>query len=1261
MTELSDEFRDLPPEYQKVLKLAQEKHQIKVSMLQELKGGQTGAVLYLVSVTLLKPNNVQHLVLKLDHKSTNNRKDELERHRTAVEGAPKDFSANHIADLAFDRVECENAVAIFYNIAGQSLHDYKSLASYQQQNKLEKLFTTTCEYLLSKWNINHSFKQAVHPQNVLAFWLGYRIKPGGNIENFLEETCHIHHDTTGLLIQGHVFPNPLVYAKRTDLWGTIRPIDNVLGFQHGDLNIGNILAKFGGKDDDITGYYLIDFALFKSDMPLFYDLCYLEMSYMIRELSRTTFPKWIDLITRFADQDILDPYQVPIELAGACSVVNSGRRIFGRWIQKNHSSLSDDLWGQYWLAAAAAGLNYCNKSIISENERLAGLIFAAAHLKRFHSAFGVPLPVEAGHIDIELKANDPILKHETIKKQTAFPQHNLPAQATKFIGRQKELKIITELLSHEEVRLLTMTGPGGTGKTRLSLQAVMQITNNFEDGTFFIDLASINDSESLFAAIVRTIGLRRTSDNSLFDEIRKYLRDKKMLLLLDNFEQLTSAAASLKELLRDCPKLKLVITSREALRIRGEQIFPVPPFPLPDTGSKELSAEQLKENDAIQMFIERAAMIRPDFELTEDNSHYVAEICRRLDGLPLAIELAAARINLFSPKTLQERMGSRLKFLKGGARDLPERQQTLRDTIDWSYEMLNDKEQRLFSLLSVFPSCTFDQIEAVTKDISGLVSLHSDIYSDLSSLIDKSLIKRVDKPDSDPRLTMLETIREYASEKLEEDSDFKDEVFHKYAVFFADFAHQQWKLLTGNNRENALKGFETEIENMRSAWKYWVTEGNLEQLQKLTDSLWVLYDARGWYQDTLELTNDLLKVLSSNPSIAEYAQQEITLQMSLARVLMTSKGCTPEVEKAYKRALELCQKHGEIPQTFPVLRALASFYAYRADFEKSKVLGEQILELATQVDDVSMKVEGHLLIGYNLVFSGDLESGMEHLEMAVADYKPGIHKTHRFRFGNNPGIIAYTTSALCLWMMGYPERSLKLAEEAAALADSINHLSSKAYVHFHKGLLHLWRQEADIALKKADEVLVISEKNEFQIWKAVAASLHGAALVGLGIKEDGLREMEYGTNMYTELKTPPVFWPLLLSLRAASFLMAGKPQEGLKNIEEAIDIIGMKSENPIMPEFCRLKGEALLMISTDKKGEAESLFRLAINSAGKQKTKMFELRASLSLYKLLKSNGKQEEGYPCLSEVYKKFTEGFTLADLTEANEILSDSSLKIN
>ena len=582
-----------------------------------------------------------------------------------------------------------------------------------------------------------------------------------------------------------------------------------------------------------------------------------------------------------------------------------------------------------------------------------------------------------------------------LKSLNAFP-NNLPVQPTPFIGRQAEVKAGKDLLMRENVRLVTLTGPGGTGKTRLALQAAADLINRFEDGVYFVDLAPIREPESVLAVIARTVGLRETSDRPLLDKLKGQLRAQMMLLLLDNFEQVTAAAPKVGELLRDCPQLKLLATSREVLHVRGEHVFPVPPLALPRADFKSLSVEQLTQCEAIRLFIERAQAVKPDFELTNETASAVAEICLRLDGLPLAIELATARISLFSPQALLERLGSRLKMLRGGARDLPVRQQTLRDTIDWSYELLNSGEQRLFALLSVFPSCTFEAVEVVASGIKRLDETGVDILDGLASLVDKSLIRRADQGTGEPRLLMLETIREYAVERLQEDPEFGAAARRAHATYYADFTQRQWARLTGDGREAALGEMECDIENVQAAWRYWVAEGNLEQLRKLADCLWLLYDARGWYHAMVDSTGDLLNVLASTPSTPERAEQEIMLRISLARALMAIKGCTPEVEEAYTGALDLCQGQGEIPQLFPVLRGLASFYIYVGDFEKGARMGEQILSLAERHDDATMRVEGHLVLGYNLAFLRSLSLGLDHLEKGIANYDPDQHRSHRF-------------------------------------------------------------------------------------------------------------------------------------------------------------------------------------------------------------------------------------------------------------------------
>ena len=318
-------------------------------------------------------------------------------------------------------------------------------------------------------------------------------------------------------------------------------------------------------------------------------------------------------------------------------------------------------------------------------------------------------------------------------------RNNLPLQPTPLVGREKEASEVCDLVRGDETRLLTLTGPGGTGKTRLALQAAADLLEDFPDGTFFAPLATLTEAELFLPAVAETLGVRETGDQQLVESLKDYLSKRKLLLLLDNFEQILGAAPAVKELLAAAPGLKVLATSRAPLGLYGEHEFPVPPLTLPDL-KRPPPLERMTQFEAVGLFVERAQAVKPGFTITNESAPAVAEICVRLDGLPLAIELAAARIKMLPPKAMLQRLTSRLKLLTGGARDLPERQRTLRATIEWSYALLDEGEQLLFARLAVFSGGrTLEAIEAIC-DAEG--DLPVEAFEGISSLVDSERVGR---------------------------------------------------------------------------------------------------------------------------------------------------------------------------------------------------------------------------------------------------------------------------------------------------------------------------------------------------------------------------------------------------------------------------------------------------------------------------------------------------------------------------------------
>jgi predicted ATPase/class 3 adenylate cyclase len=586
--------------------------------------------------------------------------------------------------------------------------------------------------------------------------------------------------------------------------------------------------------------------------------------------------------------------------------------------------------------------------------------------------------------------------------------NNIPPQPTPLVGREKEVAGVCARLRSPTVRLLTLTGPGGTGKTRLGLQVAAELLDEFEGGVFFVALAPISDPELVPSAIAGPLDVTEGADRTLVEAIEAYLQGKELLLVLDNFEQVVEASPLVGELLSASPRLKVLATSRTALRIYGEQAYEVPPLEAPDPG-RLLPIHMLNQYEAVRLFVERAQAVKADFSVTRENAPAVAEICARLDGLPLAIELAAARIKLLPPKAMLGRLSSRLKLLTGGARDLPARQRTLRGTIEWSYDLLGEGERTLFARLAVFSGGrTLEAIEAVC-DAEG--DLPVDALDGVELLLEKSLLRQEDGPEGEPRFVMLETIHEYARERLEE-SGQAEEIKRAHAEYFLALAEEAQPELDGAQQVEWLERLEAEHDNMRAALS-WSQMSETETALRLGGALWRFWYTRGYMS---EGRNWLEQALAKNGVVSmpvrakalmgagalAYVQghhdQGEALQaecLALYRELgdkrgmaiaLNDLGISSNVRGDYERAsafleesLELSRELGDAWGVAVVLGSLGWTALVNGDYERATTLSEESLELFRELGDVRAVAYTLGVLGEATLLLGDQEQAMARL------------------------------------------------------------------------------------------------------------------------------------------------------------------------------------------------------------------------------------------------------------------------------------------
>ncbi len=660
--------------------------------------------------------------------------------------------------------------------------------------------------------------------------------------------------------------------------------------------------------------------------------------------------------------------------------------------------------------------------------------------------------------------------------------NNLPVQFTPFIGREQEVSAVQQLLQRQGVRLLTLTGPGGTGKTRLGLQAAAELSEVFPDGVFFVNLAPISDPNLVVPTIAQTLEVKEGAGHVLLDLVYAFLQEKQVLLLLDNFEQVVDAGVQVTALLAACHQLKVLVTSREVLHVRGEQEFAVPPLTLPDPEHlPDLLA--LSQYEAVALFIQRAQAVRPEFEVTSANAPAVAEICVRLDGLPLAIELAAARVKVLPPQALLARLDHRLTVLTSGARDVPARQQTLRNTIEWSYKLLDVHEQRLFRWLSIFVGgCTLEAAEAVcappddgdnachpepfepkqchpersegsgspdaeilrcaqddSQDATQVMSPSSvakgrdgdttrSVLDGVASLVDKSLLRQAEQAGEEPRLLMLETIREYGLESLAASGELEG-ARRSHAAYYLALVEEGKPEPWGKPQAAWLQRLEQEHDNVRAALQWLVEQEEIRE------------DAH-----TIELALRLGGVLGSFWQVGGHASEGRTF---LERALARSEGVTASVRaKALDDAGWLA--------------------IYQSDYDRAEVLGEESLALYRELGDAAGIADALDLLGWLARERGNHTAASTLHAEALALWR---------ETGNKTG-IAWALHGLAYVTMyqGESVQAQALAQELLALSREIGDQDFISRAYRLLGQLALRHGDEATARELFEESLAISKE-----------------------------------------------------------------------------------------------------------------------------------------------------------------------------------------
>jgi predicted ATPase/DNA-binding winged helix-turn-helix (wHTH) protein len=831
---------------------------------------------------------------------------------------------------------------------------------------------------------------------------------------------------------------------------------------------------------------------------------------------------------------------------------------------------------------------------------------------------------------------------------TVSSASNLPIPLGELIGREADLLQVVELQTR--YRLLTLTGPGGIGKTSLALAAAWRLVDRYPDGVRLADLATLADPDLVLPAIATALDLPQLQSPLLPGHVAASLGSRRLLLVLDNCEHLIEPVARIAEaLLHGAPHLQILATSREPLRAGGECVYPVPALAVP--GEEITDTEAQLGHSAVRLFVARARVADARLPSIDASAEIITGICRRLDGIPLAIELAAARAVALGVRGVADGLNDRFRLLAGGLRTALPRHQTLRATLDWSYGLLSESERAGLRRLAIFPSGF--ELEAARVITTATNGEGPDVLDSLADLIAKSLVTR-DSTNIGIRYRLLDTTRAYALEKLAESGDL-GVTARRHAEYYAHLfarAEAEWEI---RPTTEWLSDYGPQIDNLRAAldWAF-SPAGDVSIGVAMTAAavpLWVHLSPAEECRSRVERALAAMAAATGRD-----ARCEMQLNAALAASLKYSRGPVAEIEASATKALRIAESRDDIEYQLRSLWHLWSFRISAGQHRAALTMAERFQALAAKRSDPNDRLIGERMIGVSRYYLGDLLNARRHLERVLAyDLTPA--RTLRFvRFQVDPLGGARAFLSRILWLQGLPDQAMRNAESSVADARATHHGASLGLALAGAACpIALWSGDLAAAEHYVEMLLNHSARHLLGRWSTFGRCYQGMLVIQRGDLKDGLRLLRAALGEPAAAGSAPRLSAVLISAASGH---AGQIADGLPEIEEAIMRSERTEERWLVAELLRVSGELLLLRGDPgAAATAEAHFRQALDWARRQGALSWELRAAISVARLWRDQGRLADATALLQTVYDRFTEGFATADLKAAKVLLDNLS----